>query len=393
MTPADGTDTPQVRRHQVWVCHDPRQPGRRFRVLEVVDEFPHTSRAQPYAVVAYLDTGRQTRIRLDRFRATRRSGYRLVDPVPDPAPASGPAEPAAAPPPGAARPSTAAPASASAVAPSFGPVQAAREVGVTVWQWEAGQRHGLIPPQPDRPDGRWSPTAIARVRARLPEISAVTADGPPVGVTRTAERLAARTGLPVDAAVIATLAEHEVLVTCGDYKDRPLYDPVAVDAALAAAPELLEQLVAERQRWLHTSVRVHDAATQLGWARRELDGVLTAQCLRPDPEGRISHEVVDALGGDEDLGARVLADRRLGPHRAAEHLEIRHSDLRHLVRAGLLHAVSSVEVRFGRRRVDVPLYRIGDLDTLRAAPPAGVDWDAVRACRPGDRSPLRDLYP
>jgi hypothetical protein len=39
----------------------------------------------------------------------------------------------------------------------------------------------------------------------------------------------------------------------------------------------------------------------------------------------------------------------------------------------------------------VPLYRTGDVDALRDLP--GVDWEAVRACRPGEPSPLRAFAP
>jgi hypothetical protein len=41
--------------------------------------------------------------------------------------------------------------------------------------------------------------------------------------------------------------------------------------------------------------------------------------------------------------------------------------------------------------VAVPLYRTGDVDALRDLP--GVDWEAVRACRPGEPSPLRAFAP
>ncbi|MEU5046287.1 hypothetical protein [Streptomyces griseorubiginosus] len=85
---------------------------------------------------------------------------------------------------------------------------------------------------------------------------------------------------------------------------------------------------------------------------------------------------------------------RLRPGRtAAQHLEIRRRDLEYCIEAGWLAPVSQVRRtvwsggRGHRKVVEVPMYRVGDLDALKDIP--GVDWEAVRATKPGRPSPLR----
>jgi hypothetical protein len=70
----------------------------------------------------------------------------------------------------------------------------------------------------------------------------------------------------------------------------------------------------------------------------------------------------------------------------------RRVDLEYVVAAGWLTPVKHIWVEVGRyRQVAVPLYRTGDVDALRELP--WVDWEAVRACRPGQPSPLRVFAP
>ena len=72
------TVTPEVQPGQVWESCDRRDNGRQVEVLDVVFELGGVTLANPYAVVqSPTGRGRQTRIRLDRFRPTS-SGYRLV---------------------------------------------------------------------------------------------------------------------------------------------------------------------------------------------------------------------------------------------------------------------------------------------------------------------------
>lgn len=75
---------------------------------------------------------------------------------------------------------------------------------------------------------------------------------------------------------------------------------------------------------------------------------------------------------------------------AAVHLLIRRADFGHIVRAGLLAPASWGRGPYDRRdEFSVPLYRTGDLDAL--ARRTDVGWDAVRALRKGQRSPLAAL--
>jgi hypothetical protein len=70
----------------------------------------------------------------------------------------------------------------------------------------------------------------------------------------------------------------------------------------------------------------------------------------------------------------------------------RRTDFGYVVAAGWVRPAAWTEIQVGRRRwVSVPLYRTGDLDAVRDLP--DVDWEAVRACRPGDPSPLRGFAP
>jgi hypothetical protein len=75
---------------------------------------------------------------------------------------------------------------------------------------------------------------------------------------------------------------------------------------------------------------------------------------------------------------------------AAAYLRIRRSDFDHLTRAGLLKPAEWGRGVWDRRGAfSVPLYRTGDLDALAAR--SDIDWAAVRATRPGHRSPLATL--
>src|SRR5262249_42025677 len=67
----------------------------------------------------------------------------------------------------------------------------------------------------------------------------------------------------------------------------------------------------------------------------------------------------------------------------------RRTDFDYCVAAGWItdagHAGSSIS---RRRTISVPLYRLADVEALLELP--GVDWEAVRAARPGQPSPLRE---
>jgi hypothetical protein len=107
------------------------------------------------------------------------------------------------------------------------------------------------------------------------------------------------------------------------------------------------------------------------------------------------HAVYDgrALEAFTDVAAAACATR-VGELRTADdsaaYLRIRRSDFDHLIRARLLRPVRRGYGPFDRKgRPTVPLYRTGDLDHLATRP--GIDWDAVRQAKKGQRSPLAAL--
>lgn len=96
------------------------------------------------------------------------------------------------------------------------------------------------------------------------------------------------------------------------------------------------------------------------------------------------------MGADTELAERVRLDRLIGPDQAAEHLEIRRTDFEYVLAAGWLAPVQWVRSQIsGRRWVDVGLYRTADVEAVLDVP--GVDWEQVRATKPGQPSPLREF--
>ncbi|MET9387889.1 3'-5' exonuclease [Streptomyces sp. NPDC002928] len=154
-----------------------------------------------------------------------------------------------------------------------------------------------------------------------------------------------------------------------------------------------EDPVSERVAWLQASARTDEAAGRCGWDVAEFEKAAEDQGVTPGWFGRWALEDVERLAGNEDLGADILAARMLGPELAAQHLEIRRRDLDYCIEAGWLAPVSHVRRtvwsggRGHRKVVEVPMYRVGDLDALKDIP--GVDWEAVQATKPGRPSPLR----
>jgi hypothetical protein len=207
----------------------------------------------------------------------------------------------------------------------------------------------------------------------------------PIGANKAAVRLAERTGLGVDRHDVEALAERELLRVVGWYKEWPLYDPRQLDALDV---DLLAPVVADRVAWLAASLRRPAAAEQLGWRLDALDEVVREGGIEPGRFGRLARVDVEALAADEELDERLRAARLLGPDQSAERLEVRRTDFDYCVAAGWIEPQTYVSSRVGRQRwVDVPLFRAGDVDRLLQLP--GVDWEAVRAVRPGEPSPLR----
>ena len=166
-----------------------------------------------------------------------------------------------------------------------------------------------------------------------------------IGARRAAERIAARLDLDVAGPDVEALAERGLLAVAREYKGWPLYDVRQLDELADREAELIATLVAARQA--------------------------------------AADEDADATDADD-------AERLVGPDQAAERLEIRRRDFDYCVAAGWLAPAEHTRVKISRRRyAEVPLYRAGEVDDLRELP--GVDWEAVRATRPGEPSPLREF--
>jgi hypothetical protein len=270
----------------------------------------------------------------------------------------------------------------------YGPIQAPNHLGIAVWQFEAALRRGLIPPA-DR-GGRWSAALIDDAAARIADIVAAVGDQAPIGANRAAERIGERLQLDVDRADVDSLAERGLLAAVDEYKGWPLYDVADLDRVAETEPELLAALVAERTHWIDTSLRPRDARERLGLSRTEFDKVIRERGVQPGRFQRYATVDIDALAGDEDLLEDVRANRLLGPDQAAEHMEIRRTDFDYCVAAGWIAPATHAQSQISRRRwIDVPLFRIADVEALREIP--DVDWEAVRSVRPGDPSPLRQF--
>ncbi|GAA2524022.1 3'-5' exonuclease [Streptomyces longisporus] len=279
----------------------------------------------------------------------------------------------------------------------FGPVQLATHAGLARWQIERGQLEKLIP-APALDSGRWADEQADDVKARRDQIVEVLGTHPGYGASRSAQLLTqapdlAGKELDVWACDVEQLAEQGLLDPVGAYEGHTLYDERQLTAPTAQMCAALEQIVAERVAWLQASARTDEAAGRCGWEAAEFEKAAQEQGITPGQFGRWALEDVERLAGNEDLGADILAARMLGPELAAQHLEIRRRDLDYCVQAGWLAPVSQVRRtvwsggRGYRKVVEVPMYRVGDLDALKDIP--GVDWEAVRATKAGRPSPLR----
>lgn len=267
----------------------------------------------------------------------------------------------------------------------LGPVQVLRHTGLAEWQWRVGTKAGLIPAADA--GGHWSTAAADEVAGRREQIVAVVGVDAPVGGHNAAERLAERTGLEVCKEDVEALAEAGLLTAAGEYKGWPLWDCRALDGI---GVDQLGPIVAERQAWEAASVSRWDAPAYLCLRREEFMRVAEQRGLRPGRMDRYATADLDALAADEDLAEQIRLDRLLIGRQAADHLEIRPTDFRYLVAADLAVPHRYTWTQVSRwREVSVPLYRVGDLEALRDHP--DIDWEAVRAIRAGEPSPLRHL--
>lgn len=266
--------------------------------------------------------------------------------------------------------------------------QVRARLDVDFGQWRRGSDAAVIP-GPDRGGAWWSRELVDELVARRDQIVAAI-PSQPLGERRCAELLTELTGLEVAADDIAVLAERGATRVVGDYKGCDLYD---VDALKALADERrrgpLVEVVGERQAWLAASMTTADAATWLDWREEDLPRVARERGISAGRFGRWARVDIAALTEDEELVEQVRRERLLGPEQAATHLEMRRRDFEYVLAAGWVSPASSVERRVGvRKSVTIPLYRVGDLEDVLDTP--GVDWEAVRAVRPGEPSPLRE---
>lgn len=271
----------------------------------------------------------------------------------------------------------------------YGPIQAPRELGLAVWMFEAALRRALIPPADH--GGRWSAEVIADAAARCDQIRAQLPDGPPIGATRAAVRIAERL-VPVEvaAAEVEALAVRGLLTAVDNYKGHPLYDRSDLDRVAAEHSELIASLAAERHGWDQASITRDQACAELGWSPAEFVRVTADRGLVPGRFGRWGRATIASLAVDEQLGDRVRRARLVGPDQAATHLQVRRVELDYLIAAGLLTATTHVDSELSRYRyVTVALYSVGALEDLLDFD--GIDWDRLRGLRPGEPSPLREL--
>ncbi len=254
--------------------------------------------------------------------------------------------------------------------------------------WRRGRDHDVIP-GPDYGEF-WSRTAAEDLAARAARLRGLIPPQP-LGARRCAELLAELTGLDVTDDDLLMLVKQGHVTEVGWFKKWALYDTAAV-RRLGTTEEgiaLVTAAVAERQAWLADSITTEDAARWLDWNRADLERIATEQGIRPRRFRRWARTDIARLAGDEDLIEQVRREQLLGPDQAAQHMEIRRRDFDYVVAAGWVAPTRHVTREVGvRKTVDVPLYAVGGLEDALQTP--GVDWEAVRAVKAGEVSPLRE---
>ncbi|CUU60778.1 Exonuclease [Parafrankia irregularis] len=254
--------------------------------------------------------------------------------------------------------------------------------------WRRGREHAVIP---DPDCGEYWSRALADDLASRGEWLREQIPPQPLGARRCAELLAELTGLEVTDDDLRLLIEQGQVAEVAFYKKWPLYDTAAVRrlGTTAEGIALVTSTVADRQAWLAGSMTSEDTAAWLGCHPRDLPRVAADHGISPGRFGRWARIDIARLTDDEDALEQVRRGQVLGPEQAALHMEIRRRDFDYVVAAGWVAPVRHVTREVGvRKTVDIPLYAIGGLeDALRTQ---GVDWEAVRAVRAGEASPLRE---
>lgn len=267
--------------------------------------------------------------------------------------------------------------------------EARTTVGLERGTWYRGREHGIIP-GPDR-GAFWTREAADALKARAAELRDQVPP-PPLGAARCAALLAEQTGLPVEYEDVVTLNAMGHADVVDYYKDFALYDTAALErlAAGDTGKETIASVVAERVAWTESSVTTEDAAGWLDWTETDVERVAAEQGITPGRDDRWAREDIARLSADEDLVDRVRRARLLGPELAARHMEIRRTDFDYVVAAGWVTPAryETRDLLDGFKDIRVPLYTVGSLEDALATP--GVDWEEVRAVKPGKPSPLRE---
>lgn len=268
--------------------------------------------------------------------------------------------------------------------------QLMQELGLTYGQWRRAVDAGLIP-GPDRGGEYWTrplaDTLIARA-GRLRE----QAPAQPLGAGRCARLLSEAVGVEVEVTDFLQLVKAGHTEAVDHYKKWDLYDVDRLNALVAteAGRRLVIDTVIARRAWIEASITAEDAGRWLGWDVDQFVAECRALGVMPGRFDRYSRDDVQRISEDEELVERVCRERLLGPDQAAELLEVRRRDFDYVVAAGWVSPADHVDMEIGQRYkiVRVPLYRQGDVADVLQIP--GVDWEEVRAARPGAPSPLRE---
>ncbi|MFI7467501.1 exonuclease domain-containing protein [Nonomuraea sp. NPDC049646] len=270
--------------------------------------------------------------------------------------------------------------------------QLMQALGMTYGQWRRAEEAGLLP-APDRGEF-WTRPVADELIARADELREQTPPQP-LGAARCAQLLSEAVGVEVDLDDFRTLVKAGHTEAVSSYKKWNLYDVGRLHQLVSTGEgrRLVIDVVAERQAWLAGSMPARDAAHYLGWSEEDFVRVAAQRDIRPGRFDRYARTDVAALADDEDLVERVRRERLLGPEQAAQHMEIRRRDFDYVVAAGWVAPSTFVERELGDRSrpfktIRVPLYQVGDLEDALATP--GVDWEEVRAVKPGAPSPLRE---
>ncbi|MFF9786350.1 hypothetical protein [Streptomyces nigrescens] len=278
--------------------------------------------------------------------------------------------------------------------------QLAAELGIEPWMVTRGQELGIVP---ERTTSKgWSRQVADALAGRVAELREAIAEREGLGARRIAEEvLAPATGLAVAADDVPKLAERGLLRVVGEYSGRPLYSVRDAKALTPAGKQALADIVGQRlerearreaewKAWCAVSLPPQQAAERIGWTQGELEKVARQGRIETGRGGRYPLAGLDALAADEELCERVAGDRLVRADEAAGLLEIRASDWKLVVTAGWIAPATVGEARVGRRRwIEVPYYRVRDVEALRELP--GIDWEEVRASRPGAPSVLREF--